>query len=86
MVRVMDVWRRTLPAFPPALDIKLDDALVGQLAARPSAGDGRMPSSSRANELVFVKVNVRRPASDDVSSIETADEHARGRAWGRGTH
>jgi len=63
MVRVMDVCGRVLPALPPELEIKLDDALEGQLAARPSAGDGRMSSSSRANEfvLIFVKVNVRGP-------------------------
>jgi len=73
IVRVMDVCRRMLPAFPPGLEIKLDDALEGQLAARPSAGDGRMSSSSRANEfgLVFVKVNVRGPGKR--CQVETAN-------------
>lgn len=64
MVRAVDVCSgRTLPALPPVLEIKLDDALVGQLAARPRAGDGRMSSSSSAKEfgLVLVKVNVRGP-------------------------
>ena len=63
MVRVLDVWTRVAPALPPGFEIKLEDALDGQLAARPRAGDGRMSSSSRANEfgLVLVKVNVRGP-------------------------
>ena len=64
IVRVVDVCcGRTLPPLPPVLEIKLDEALVGQLAARPRAGDGRMSSSSRANEfgLVLVKVNVSGP-------------------------
>lgn len=66
IVRVVDVCcRRALPApaLPFGLEIKLEDALDGQLAARPRAGDGRMSSSSRANEfgLVLVKVNVRGP-------------------------
>jgi hypothetical protein len=72
MVRVVDVdvdvdvdvcCGRALPALPVGLEIKLEDVLDGQLAARPRAGDGRMSSSSRANEfvLVLVKVNVRGP-------------------------
>lgn len=64
VVVVVDVCcGRALPALPPGWDIKLDDALDGQLAARPRAGDGRSSSSSRANEfvLVLVKVNVRGP-------------------------
>jgi hypothetical protein len=65
MVRVMDVCIRAVPALPAGLEVKLDDALDGQLAARPRAGDGSMSSSSSANEfgLVFVKVNVRGPGA-----------------------
>lgn len=63
IVRVMDAWCRMLADLPPGCEIKLEEALEGQLAARPSAGDGRMSSSSNAKEfgLVFVKVKVRGP-------------------------
>jgi hypothetical protein len=63
IVRGMGICRRMLVGFPPGLEIKLDEALEGQLAARPRAGDGRMSSSSSAKEfgLVLVKVKVRGP-------------------------
>ena len=69
-----------LPAFPPGLEIKLEDALEGQLAARPRAGDGRMSSSSSAKEfgLVFVKVKVRGPG-ERWCQVGTAN---RGAQWG----
>jgi hypothetical protein len=77
----MDVWLRMLTALPPGLEIRLDDALEGQFAARPSAGDGRRSSSSSANEfgLVFVKVNVSGPGEDDVRSTRESPREARQR-------